>query len=65
MFNKFGIFRDEQAMEEGLEEIKMMQEKLSHLTPNNKEIAVNQALIQFLELEGMLKISGSGRNWCY
>ncbi len=57
MFNKFGIFRDEQIMEQGLEEIKMMQEKLSHLTPNNKEIAVNQALIQFLELEGMLKIA--------
>ncbi|HEX7467389.1 MAG TPA: hypothetical protein VF324_02220, partial [Methanobacterium sp.] len=57
MFNKFGIFRNKQIMEQGLEEIKMMQEKLSHLTPNNKEIAVNQALIQFLELEGMLKIA--------
>jgi succinate dehydrogenase / fumarate reductase flavoprotein subunit len=57
MFNKFGIFRDKQVMEQGLEEIKMMQEKLSHLTPNNKEITVNQALIQFLELEGMLKIA--------
>jgi succinate dehydrogenase / fumarate reductase flavoprotein subunit len=57
MFQKFGIFRDGQIMEEGLKEIKKMQEKLSHLTPNNKDLAVNQTLIQFLELEGMLKIA--------
>ena len=44
-------------MEEGLKEIKKMQEKLSHLTPNNKDLAVNQTLIQLLELEGMLKIA--------
>ncbi len=57
MFQKFGIFRDGLIMKEGLKEIKKMQEKLSHLTPNNKDLAVNQTLIQFLELEGMLKIA--------
>jgi succinate dehydrogenase / fumarate reductase flavoprotein subunit len=57
MFKKFGIFRDAKRMEEGLNEIKIMQEKLSNLTPNNKSLAVNQTLIQFLELEGMLKIA--------
>ena len=57
MFRKFGIFRDAKRMEEGLNKIKIMQEKLSHLTPNNKRLAVNQTLIQFLELEGMLKIA--------
>ena len=57
MFHKFGIFRDGQIMEEGLKEIKNMQGKLSHLTPNNKDLTVNQTLIQLLELEGMLKIA--------
>ena len=38
MFHKFGIFRDGQIMEEGLKEIKNMQGKLSHLTPNNKDL---------------------------
>ena len=57
MFHKFGIFRDGQIMEEGLKEIKKMQGKLSHLTPNNKDLTVNQTLIQLLELEGMLKIA--------
>ena len=57
MFHKFGIFRDGQIMEEGLKEIKNMQGKLSHLTPNNKDLTLNQTLIQLLELEGMLKIA--------
>jgi succinate dehydrogenase / fumarate reductase, flavoprotein subunit len=57
MFHKFGIFRDGQIMEEGLKEIKKMQGKLSHLTPNNKDLTVNQTLMQLLELEGMLKIA--------
>jgi succinate dehydrogenase / fumarate reductase flavoprotein subunit len=57
MFQKFGIFRDGKTMEKGLNEIREMENKLSLLTPNNKDLAVNQTLIQFLELEGMLKIA--------
>ena len=57
MFQKFGIFRDGKIMEEGLKEIKRMQKNLSHLTPNNKNLELNQTLIQLLELEGMLKIA--------
>ncbi len=57
MFNKFGIFREGQSMQEGLREIKRLKETLSKLAPNNKDRAVNQTLIQFLELEGMLKIA--------
>lgn len=57
MFNNFGIFRDGQSMEEGLREIKKLQETLTKLSPNNKDRAVNQTLIQFLELEGMLNIA--------
>ncbi len=57
MFHKFGIFRDGQRMDEGLTEIKKLQEKLSQASPHYKDWAVNQTLIQFLELEGMLKIA--------
>jgi succinate dehydrogenase / fumarate reductase, flavoprotein subunit len=57
MFQKFGIFRDGKTMEKGLNEIIEMENKLSYLTPDNKDLAVNQALIQFLEIEGMLKIA--------
>lgn len=57
MFDKFGIFRDKETMGEGLLEIKKMQEKISHVSLNNKERAVNQALIRFFELEGMLQLA--------
>ena len=57
MFNNFGIFREGQSMEEGLREIKQLQKKLIKLSPNNKDRAVNQTLIQFLELQGMLNIA--------
>ncbi|MGB9977902.1 FAD-dependent oxidoreductase [Methanobacterium sp.] len=57
MFNKFGIFRDKETMEEGLSEIKKMQEKISHISINNKDRAVNQALIRLFELESMLQLA--------
>jgi succinate dehydrogenase / fumarate reductase flavoprotein subunit len=57
MFQKFGIFRDAKTMEKGLNEIIIMKNHLSNLSPNNKNLAMNQTLIQFLELEGMLKIA--------
>ena len=57
MFNKLGIYREAQTMQEGLKEIKKLQKTLSHLSPNNKNRVVNQTIIQFLELEGMLKIA--------
>ena len=52
-------------MEKGLKDIIKMETKLSYLTPNNKDLAVNQTLIQFLELEGMLKIAEVVARWCY
>ena len=57
MFNKFGIFRDSKTMQEGLLEIKKMQRQISQVSINNKERAVNQALIRFFELEGMLQLA--------
>ncbi len=57
MFNKFGIFRDGPTMKEGLDKIKKLQRELSQLSPKNRDLAVNQTLIQFLELQGMIKIA--------
>jgi succinate dehydrogenase / fumarate reductase flavoprotein subunit len=57
MYNKFGIFRNGKTMKKGLDEIKEMQIQLSQLSPRNKDMAVNQTLIQFLELQGMIKIA--------
>lgn len=57
MFDKFGIFRDKEEMYEGLLEIKKMQNDISQISIGNKERAVNQALIRFFELEGMLQLA--------
>ncbi len=57
MFTKFGIFREHETMNEGLSEIKQLQKRFSTSYFTNKEPAYNQALIQFLELESMLKIA--------
>ena len=57
MSNKFGIFREEQMMHEGLDEIKKMQERVSRASPENKERQLNQALVRLLELEGMLLLA--------
>jgi succinate dehydrogenase / fumarate reductase flavoprotein subunit len=57
MFNKFGIFRDSQRMQGGLSEIKKLQDQVSQVSINNKDRAVNQALIRLLELENMLLLA--------
>lgn len=57
MFIKFGIFRDHDTMIGGLRDIKELQDKFSRSSVKNKETKVNQALVQYLELEGMLKLA--------
>jgi succinate dehydrogenase/fumarate reductase flavoprotein subunit len=57
MYNKFGIFRDGPEMQEGLSEIKKMQKQILKVSLGNKYRAVNQALIRFFELEGMLQLA--------
>ena len=57
MFNKFGIFRDVQRMQEGFSEIKKLQDQASKVCINNKDRKVNQALIRFFELENMLMLA--------
>ncbi|HML04998.1 MAG TPA: FAD-binding protein [Methanobacterium sp.] len=57
MFDKFGIFRDAQNMQEGILEIKKIHEKISNVSINNKERALNQALIRLFELEDMIQLA--------
>jgi succinate dehydrogenase / fumarate reductase, flavoprotein subunit len=57
MSNKFGLFRTEQMMRKGLAEIKEMQDQVSHVSLQNKERKLNQALLKLLELEGMLLLA--------
>lgn len=59
MSNKFGIFREKRTMQNGLNEIKKIQEKISYVSFQNKERKVNQALVRFLELENMLLLAES------
>ncbi|MCE7697364.1 MAG: hypothetical protein K8E24_000320 [Methanobacterium paludis] len=44
-------------MQEGLLKIKKLQEQSFHVSINNKERVVNQALIRFFELENMLHLA--------
>ena len=57
MFERFGIFRDGPGMQEGLFEIKRLQAQVPQVSPSNKGRAANQALIRYLELEGMLLLA--------
>ena len=57
MYGQFGIYRDERNMREGYAAIKKMQVQLSRASPDNPDRRINQALIRFLELEGMLQLA--------
>ncbi|AEG19387.1 FAD-dependent oxidoreductase [Methanobacterium paludis] len=57
MSDKFGIYREDSRMQEGLLKIKKLQEQSSHVSINNKERVVNQTLIRFFELENMLYLA--------
>lgn len=57
MFERFGIFRDGPGMAEGLSEIRELGGQILRVSPANKARAANQALIRYLELEGMLLLA--------
>lgn len=57
MYHSFGILREEPEMEEGLQEIKKLQKQMSRVSLQNSKRELNQALVRFLELEGMLLLS--------
>jgi succinate dehydrogenase / fumarate reductase flavoprotein subunit len=57
MFSHFGIFRDGGKMQEGLQQILRLKERCRHVTLANRDPAVNQALVRYLELEGMVLLA--------
>ncbi len=57
MFAHFGIFRSEKQMIEGLRRLKGLQERSRQVVIRNKGRIFNQALLQVLELEGMLLLA--------
>jgi succinate dehydrogenase / fumarate reductase flavoprotein subunit len=57
MYTKFGIFREENTMREGLDTIRNLEDRLASVTLGDKERAVNQVLIRYLELEYMLPLA--------
>ncbi|HYA32883.1 MAG TPA: FAD-dependent oxidoreductase [Candidatus Bathyarchaeia archaeon] len=56
MSKAFGLFRSDREMSEGLAEIGRVQDRVSHISLQNKERALNQALIRLLELKNMLSL---------
>jgi succinate dehydrogenase / fumarate reductase flavoprotein subunit len=57
MSGKFGLFREREQMESGLSEILALKEKASDVSIGDKGKIFNQALLRFLELEGMLPLA--------
>jgi succinate dehydrogenase / fumarate reductase, flavoprotein subunit len=56
MFARFGIFREVSAMEGGLVQILDFQHRLGTVSITDKDRAVNQALLRYLELEAMVMV---------
>lgn len=57
MFQHFGVFRDGETMEEGLEKVRELREKFEDVYVESKDEKFNQALIRTLELRNMLLIA--------
>jgi len=57
MFDHFGVFRTESIMQDGLKKLRALQDRFSNVYFENKEKEFNMALVQTLELEGMLQLS--------
>jgi succinate dehydrogenase / fumarate reductase flavoprotein subunit len=57
MFARFGIFREASAMDQGLRGILELQQRLGTVAITDKNRAVNQALLRYLELEAMLPVA--------
>lgn len=57
MSGKFGLFRKREPMESGLSEILALKEKAGNVSIGDTGRIFNQALVRFLELEGMLLLA--------
>jgi succinate dehydrogenase / fumarate reductase flavoprotein subunit len=55
MYTYFGIFRERSSMEKGLAEIKKLRERVGKISVSDKNRAVNQTLVRYLELENMVQ----------
>jgi succinate dehydrogenase / fumarate reductase flavoprotein subunit len=56
MFDRFGVYRNESGMTEGLETVRDLKRRCERVYVDSKARVFNQALIYALELEGMLAI---------
>jgi succinate dehydrogenase / fumarate reductase flavoprotein subunit len=57
MFEKFGVFRDGPAMEEGLEEVRTIKNQLEETGIDYTGRVFNQALVTYLEVEAMVELA--------
>ena len=59
MFDHFGVFREENKMRAGLDQLEKLNERAKKVFINDKGRIFNQSLIYTLELQGMLLISNA------
>ncbi|QQG46708.1 MAG: succinate dehydrogenase flavoprotein subunit [Candidatus Azosocius agrarius] len=57
MQNDFGVFRTGAVMEEGLNKLKELRERLSHIYINDKNKIYNTAIIEAYELKNLMLVS--------
>lgn len=57
MFNNFGLFREENQIQEGLNKINILKKKTKNVAINTNQKVFNQSLVNLLELENMILIS--------
>jgi succinate dehydrogenase / fumarate reductase flavoprotein subunit len=57
MWTKFGIFRSEEAMRQGLEELRNLKEQFPNVSLADKNRDANPVLIRYFEMEYMLPVA--------
>ena len=62
MQNSFGVFRTEQPMQEGKQQIEALRQRIGQVYVQDKSKAFNVALIQALELQKLLEVAESGQH---
>jgi succinate dehydrogenase / fumarate reductase flavoprotein subunit len=57
MFSHFGVFRDEESMNEGLKKINSLEQRFENISLGSGDSKFNYSLIHYLELESLITIS--------
>ena len=57
MQTDFGVFRSEQYMQEGLNKLKELRERLQHAVLSDKSLVFNTARVEALELDNLMDIA--------